>query len=94
MASHHSPCAQSAISQTALSALASRHRGGPDYPRQAQSCRAHWQRLYSLDKPITVDANDEIHVDCTFDTTTRKEAVEWGEGTQDQMSVVGLFVKL
>ncbi|MET0285216.1 MAG: hypothetical protein ABW352_12130 [Polyangiales bacterium] len=54
----------------------------------------HWQRLYFLDKPVTVDANTPIHVNCTFDTTSRKEVTSWGEGTQEEMCVAGLFVKL
>lgn len=54
----------------------------------------HWQRLYFLDKPITVDANTPIHVNCTFDTTSRTEVTTWGEGTQEEMCVAGLFVKL
>ena len=54
----------------------------------------HWQRMYFFDKPITVDAADPIKVSCMFDTTSRTVVTKWGESTQDEMCVVGLFVKL
>jgi hypothetical protein len=54
----------------------------------------HWQRMYFFDQPLTVDAADEFKLRCVFDTTSRSEVTEWGEGTQDEMCVMGLFVKL
>ncbi|MET0387005.1 MAG: hypothetical protein ABW321_13650 [Polyangiales bacterium] len=54
----------------------------------------HWQRMYFFDEPITVDANDELSVHCVYDTTTRTAVTQWGEGTQDEMCVAGLFIKL
>lgn len=53
-----------------------------------------WQRMYFLDKPLKVDVNAKIKLRCVFDTTSRTEPVTWGEGTQDEMCVTGLIVKL
>jgi hypothetical protein len=54
----------------------------------------HWQRMYFFDKPISVETADQLKVHCVFDTTTKTEVTKWGESTQDEMCVVGLFVKL
>jgi Copper type II ascorbate-dependent monooxygenase, C-terminal domain/Copper type II ascorbate-dependent monooxygenase, N-terminal domain len=53
-----------------------------------------WQRMYFLDKPIEVDAEAKIKLRCVFDTSGRTEPIKWGEGTQDEMCVTGLIVKL
>ena len=53
-----------------------------------------WQRMYFLDKPIEVDAETPIKVRCIFDTSDRSEPVYWGEGTQEEMCVTGLIIKL
>jgi hypothetical protein len=54
----------------------------------------HWQRMYFFEEPLTIDAADEFKVRCGFDTTSRSEITKWGEGTQDEMCVMGLFIKL
>jgi hypothetical protein len=53
-----------------------------------------WQRMYFLQEPLKVDVNATIKLRCLFDTTSRTEPVTWGEGTQDEMCVTGLIVKL
>jgi Copper type II ascorbate-dependent monooxygenase, C-terminal domain/Copper type II ascorbate-dependent monooxygenase, N-terminal domain len=54
----------------------------------------HWQRMYFFDQPKLIDADDPIAIRCTFDTRSRTEPTKWGEGTADEMCVIGLFVKL
>jgi hypothetical protein len=54
----------------------------------------HWQRMYFYDKPIEIDAHTPLKLDCRFDTTTRSEVTKWGESTQDEMCVMGVFIKL
>jgi hypothetical protein len=54
----------------------------------------HWQRMYFFDKPISVETADQLKVHCVFDTTSKTEVTKWGESTQDEMCVIGLFVKL
>jgi len=53
-----------------------------------------WQRMYFFDKPIMVDPKSELSLRCRFDTTSRTQITKWGEGTQDEMCVTGLLVKL
>lgn len=38
--------------------------------------------------------SDQLKLRCGYDTMSRTEATHWGEGTQDEMCVTGLFVKL
>jgi len=54
----------------------------------------HWQRMYFFDQPKLIDADDPIAIRCTFDTRSRTEPTKWGEGTANEMCVIGLFVKL
>lgn len=54
----------------------------------------HWQRMYFFDQPLTIDAADEFKLRCVFDTTSRSEVTTWGEGTQDEMCVMGLLIRL
>jgi len=52
----------------------------------------HWQEVAFYDAPITVDGGDRLDVKCTFDTTTRDADVFWGEGTQDEMCLVFVYL--
>ncbi|MET0286521.1 MAG: hypothetical protein ABW352_18710 [Polyangiales bacterium] len=54
----------------------------------------HWQRMYFFDKPITLEAGSKLSIDCRFDTTDRTQVTNWGESSQDEMCVAGLFIKL
>ena len=52
----------------------------------------HWQQLFLYDDPIRVKASDVLHVACSYDTSHRSTDVVWGEGTQDEMCLVGVYV--
>jgi hypothetical protein len=51
-----------------------------------------WQRMYFYEQPLYVDPDDTIRLQCTFDTEQDELPVEWGEGTEDEMCLVGLLV--
>ncbi len=51
----------------------------------------NWQRTYFYDEPISVNADDTLHVECDFNTMGSTEPVSAGFGTQDEMCLVGLF---
>jgi hypothetical protein len=52
----------------------------------------HWQQLFFYNQPITVTPDDVISVTCTYDTSHRTTPVTWGEGTQDEMCLVGVYI--
>lgn len=54
----------------------------------------NWQRMFFLKEPAKVNLTDELRLRCRFDTTARKEVTKWGEGTQDEMCVMGVYLKL
>ncbi len=62
-----------------------------------------WQGSYRLATPITMQPEDRIRVTCTWDNSAANQRfeggqqvaprdVEWGEGTQDEMCLVPLFI--
>jgi hypothetical protein len=52
----------------------------------------HWQHLAFYDDPIVVDGGHQIDVTCTWDTRGRTEPILWGEGTQDEMCLVFVYI--
>lgn len=52
----------------------------------------HWQQLFIYDQPIRMKASDVLNVSCTYNTMGRTSDVMWGEGTQDEMCLVGIYV--
>jgi hypothetical protein len=51
----------------------------------------HWQRFYFFERPVAYDAGDTSRVSCTFDTRSTNASVVWGEGTQDEMCLFGVY---
>ena len=55
----------------------------------------HYQRSYTLEKPISVEPGDTIQVSCSYDPTLQQELpalrnvpphfVTWGDGSADEM---------
>jgi hypothetical protein len=52
----------------------------------------HWQQLFFYDQPQTITPDDVVDVNCTYDTTHRTTDVKWGESTQDEMCLIGVYV--
>lgn len=55
----------------------------------------NWQGLYFYEgEGINVRPDEPFTIRCTYDTRSRDETVRWGEGTDDEMCVAGLFITL
>ena len=54
----------------------------------------HWQRFYEYATPIDVKPFDIVTITCGYDTTTRQTTVTWGEGTDDEMCLVGFYLTM
>lgn len=52
----------------------------------------HWQSLYFFDQPLTVSADELMHIRCEYDTSADSQPIGWGEGTDDEMCGAGLYV--
>jgi len=52
------------------------------------------QQMVFSTRPAYLYPDDELTLTCTFDTTDDTEPVLWGEGTEDEMCLVGLVVTL
>lgn len=52
----------------------------------------NWQQLFLYEDPIVVTPADVLTVECTYDTSSRSDTVFWGEGTQDEMCLVFVYV--
>ncbi|MCO4746801.1 MAG: hypothetical protein KC912_18540 [Proteobacteria bacterium] len=53
-----------------------------------------WQQQYFYEEPIEIGNDDLMQVTCTFDTLDDTAPVSWGDGTEDEMCLVGVFVTL
>jgi hypothetical protein len=51
-----------------------------------------WQRFYFYETAMASVPGDEVRLSCTYDTSSRTSATTWGEGTDDEMCLVGLYV--
>lgn len=51
-----------------------------------------WQQLFLYEQPIVVTPADVLKVECSYDTSARDQPVFWGEGTQDEMCLVFVYV--
>lgn len=51
----------------------------------------HWQRFYFFESPIAYDVGDISRVSCTYDTRSAAGPISWGEGTQDEMCLFGVY---
>ena len=52
----------------------------------------NWQSLYLYEEPIQTQAGDTLTLTCAYDTSSRTEVTYWGEGTEDEMCVLFLYV--
>jgi len=52
----------------------------------------NWQRFYFYQTPLAAVPGDSLRLSCSYDTSGRTSPVTWGEGTDDEMCLVGLYV--
>lgn len=52
----------------------------------------NWQSVTLYEEPVRITASDVVNISCTFDTTSRTEQVVWGEGTQQEMCLVFVYI--
>jgi hypothetical protein len=53
-----------------------------------------WQQFYFLTRAVYVSSTDRVELSCEYDTRSRSETVRWGEGTDEEMCLLGLYVTL
>ncbi len=51
-----------------------------------------WQQFFFPEQPIAVSEDHVLRTSCTYDTTGSTEFVTWGDGTDDEMCVMALYV--
>ena len=54
----------------------------------------HWQSYYFYSEPLPFSIFDSIELTCEYDTTSATSSVSFGEGTGDEMCLVGFYVTL
>lgn len=54
----------------------------------------NWQLAYWLDTPISIGSSDSARITCSYNTMSRDETVNWGDGTQDEMCLSFVYVSL
>ncbi len=52
----------------------------------------HWQLFYFYTQPFDFDPSYAATLRCTYDTTSRDMTTLYGEGTMDEMCVLGLWI--
>ena len=51
-----------------------------------------WQQAYFLEQPLTVGIDQQMHVQCNWNTMQDTAPIAGGFGTEDEMCLVGLYV--
>ena len=54
----------------------------------------NWQLTYVFEEPVVIAPDDRIGMRCTYDSTSVSETTTWGDGTQDEMCLMTMFVSL
>lgn len=53
-----------------------------------------WQQFYFYEEAVRLVPLDRLRIECVYDTRERTETVRWGEGTEDEMCLVFLYVTI
>jgi hypothetical protein len=53
-----------------------------------------WQQFYFYDEPLYLYPTDTLRLSCTYSTLDETEELHFGEGTGDEMCLMGLYVTL
>ena len=54
----------------------------------------NWQRVYTYSETVTLQPDDLFELNCTYDSTSQSETVQWGDGTGDEMCLMTVFASL
>jgi hypothetical protein len=52
----------------------------------------HWQQLFLYDDPLVIRPSDYLDLSCEYDTRGRDTDTTWGEGTQDEMCLMFVYI--
>jgi hypothetical protein len=52
----------------------------------------HWQQTYFYEAPVIIKPTDSLRLRCTFNTSDDTEPVVFGEGTEDEMCLMGTYI--
>lgn len=52
----------------------------------------NWQQFHFFQNPLKVYTHDLIRITCHYDTSARDVITPWGEGTEDEMCILGLYL--
>ena len=54
----------------------------------------NWQMTYILNDPVFLGAGDQIRVTCTYDTSSVEQVTYFGDGSSDEMCLLGMYTVL
>jgi hypothetical protein len=54
----------------------------------------NWQQTYFYEEPVFIFPQDTVNITCTYDTSEETNPISFGEGTGDEMCVMGVYVSL
>lgn len=54
----------------------------------------HWQQAYFYDTPLLIQPADFIRLECNYDTSDEVSPISFGEGTEDEMCLMGTYLSL
>jgi hypothetical protein len=54
----------------------------------------NWQMTYTLNDPVFLGAGDQIRLSCTYDTSTVEQTTYFGDGSSDEMCLLGMYTVL
>ncbi len=52
----------------------------------------NWQQMYFFDQPLYLNPTDTLKISCRYDTSEDTTPVVWGDGTEDEMCLLGVYV--
>lgn len=88
---------------TTATATVSHGDGGTDCLLDIPEWDFNWQGGYEFSTPVEIDVGDVLNLSCTWDNSENNQPtidgeiktasyVEWGDGTADEMCLVGVYV--
>lgn len=54
----------------------------------------NWQQFFFFQDPIRLKTDELLRITCHYTTASRDSMVPWGEGTEDEMCILGIYATL